>query len=187
MDVEVTAHIGAAHGERAPDRRLTQIQDAIEWASKRHAGLQKERENLVKLAADNERVQLLGNATFHPVAEVDRLVKRYGKDLKETTAMANQAIVSATDFAATFKDNPARSLISLSVGMVLGLLLAGVVGLDIFAAINETSAADGALRRRGRSSRLVRRGDRSYCKHGSLPHQRASAFSKAGSGLLPCT
>jgi hypothetical protein len=38
------------------------------------------------------------------------------------------------DVVATFKDNPGRRLISIYVGAVFGLLVSGMLSLDLFAA-----------------------------------------------------
>jgi hypothetical protein len=54
--------------------------------------------------------------------------------LDETLKIADQAIDSLLDFTAAFKENPARRLISLYVGMWLGLFVALLLRLDLFCA-----------------------------------------------------
>jgi len=55
-------------------------------------------------------------------------------DADRATKVANTAIGGLQDFLATFKDNPGRRLISIYLGAILGLLVAGFFGLDVFAA-----------------------------------------------------
>src|SRR5207244_2208268 len=60
------------------------------------------------------------------------------------TAVAGVAVSGLTDFVATFKDNPGRRLYSVLLGVVIGVLVAAVFGLDLFAAIQSAPVAAGA-------------------------------------------
>ena len=59
--------------------------------------------------------------------------------LQDAAIIATQSVTGLADFVATFKDNPARRLISIYAGAFLGLLVAGFLGLDVFKAAMETA------------------------------------------------
>ena len=95
--------------------------------------------DLKKLAPDNQRVALI---TATATESVRSLAQQYGTvapRLIQAASVANQAVSAASEFAATFKDNPGRRLISLFLGSWLGLAVAGVLGLDLFLAAGVTS------------------------------------------------
>lgn len=91
---------------------------------------------LKKLAPDNQRVQLISASAFQGV---NYLEKKY-PGVRDAAAIANQAIIGVSDFVATFKDNPGRRLISIYVGSILGLIVAGSLGLDVFKAAWEDNS-----------------------------------------------
>lgn len=95
-------------------------------------------DELMKLTADNQRMQLLAAAASQNVAY---LYKKYGQvlpDLEQALDTANAAINGLQDFLATFKDNPGRRLLSIYLGMIIGLGIAGAFSLDVFQAVLET-------------------------------------------------
>jgi|SRR5215213_630482 len=57
--------------------------------------------------------------------------------LQEAAKKANRALAGVDKFAHTFEDNPARRLMSLYAGAILGLLAAGLLGLDAIQAVYE--------------------------------------------------
>lgn len=94
-------------------------------------------------APSNQRMQLLAASAAQ---SVNFLVTKYGEHLpalRAGTALADTAIGGMQDFLATFKDNPGRRLLSLYLGALLGLLLAWVFQLDVFAAVASAPAAPG--------------------------------------------
>jgi hypothetical protein len=60
-------------------------------------------------------------------------------ELTDTTIVTNKAIQTAQEFVDSFRENPGRRLISIYVGMLLGLVAAWFAGLDVFQAVLETS------------------------------------------------
>ncbi|TGE22230.1 hypothetical protein E5K00_18455 [Hymenobacter aquaticus] len=87
----------------------------------------------------NQRMQLLAATAAQ---SVNFLVTKYQNELprlREGVALADTAISGMQDFLATFKDNPGRRLLSLYLGALLGLALAAIFQLDVFAAINAMS------------------------------------------------
>lgn len=82
-----------------------------------------------------QRAQLLAAAAAR---DASYLQAKYGgllPQLKAAEDTAKHAINGLQDFLATFKDNPARRLISLFAGVNLGLGIAGLFRLDMFAAL----------------------------------------------------
>ncbi|HEX5883959.1 MAG TPA: hypothetical protein VFY67_05395 [Pyrinomonadaceae bacterium] len=95
-------------------------------------------DELQKLAPGNQRVQLLAAAASQ---NVSYLKQKYGDvlvDLEGAAKVADTAINGLQDFLATFKDNPGRRLISIYLGALLGLVIAGVFSLDVFKALDVT-------------------------------------------------
>lgn len=92
----------------------------------------------------NQRMQLLAASAAQ---SVNFLVTKYENkipQLREGVALADTAIGGLQDFLSTFKDNPGRRLLSLYLGSLLGLALASIFQLDVFAAVNAMSDVDAA-------------------------------------------
>lgn len=53
--------------------------------------------------------------------------------LRSATEVAGVALTGVSDFLATFKSNPGRRLLSIQLGIVGGLAIAGLFGLDVLA------------------------------------------------------
>jgi hypothetical protein len=90
---------------------------------------------------DNKRLQMVVNAA---VQQIDGLQKAYGKDSPELNRVLETAKASLNgmqEFLGGFTDNPGRRMISLFVGATLGLVLAGVFGLDVFQSVMGTNVA----------------------------------------------
>jgi hypothetical protein len=104
-------------------------------------------DEILVLTPDNQRIQLLAAAASQNVSYLYQKYGDYLPHLKQATETANAAINGLQDFLATFKDNPGRRLISLFLGAVLGLVVAGIFSLDVFQAVLETPAqgVEGAL------------------------------------------
>jgi hypothetical protein len=91
--------------------------------------------NLATRTPDGQRIQLMAASASQTV---DLLTQKYGDAvprLKAARYTADAAINGLQDFLATFKDNPGRRLISLYVGAILGLIVAGLFSLDLFQAV----------------------------------------------------
>jgi hypothetical protein len=91
-------------------------------------------DDIKKLAPDNQRVQLLTAAASQNVAVLKVKFGDLLSNADRATKVANTAIGGLQDFLVTFKDNPGRRLISIYLGAILGLFVAGFFGLDVFAA-----------------------------------------------------
>lgn len=97
-------------------------------------------DEIKKLAPDNQRVQLLTAAASQNVAFLKEKFGDLLTDADRATKVANTAIGGLQDFLASFKDNPGRRLISIYFGVILGLIVAGLFGLDVFAAASNSSS-----------------------------------------------
>lgn len=84
-----------------------------------------------------QRAQLLAAAAARNASYLRTKYSDLLPRLNRAEHVANSAINGLQDFLATFKDNPARRLISLFAGAILGLVVAGIFGLDVFAALLE--------------------------------------------------
>jgi hypothetical protein len=131
----------------ALERAGTLAGDELKKARKELEDLKARTTQLKALAPDNQRVNMIAASAFQGVSFLE---KKY-PSVVESAEIAHQAIVGVSDFVATFKDNPGRRLISILLGMVLGLLVAGVVRLDVFKAASQTPAtAESAVAPEGR-------------------------------------
>jgi hypothetical protein len=72
-------------------------------------------------------------------------LQKHYPDLRDRAAAANKALASVNKFVQAFEDNPARRLMSLYAGAVLGLLAAVILGLDAIQAVFGAVPSDGLL------------------------------------------
>ena len=111
----------------------------LESAQKDLDTMQRRFDDIRAHGPSNLRMQLLAACAAQ---SVNFLVTKYQENLpqlRQGVALANTAIGGMQDFLATFKDNPGRRLLSLYLGALLGLALAAIFQLDVFAAINAAS------------------------------------------------
>ena len=87
-----------------------------------------------RLAKDNQRVALLASTTSQTITRIDTLLGAQDKFVRAAFNDASQVATGALDLVAALKDNPGKKIISLLIGAALGLIAAGFVGLDLFAA-----------------------------------------------------
>jgi hypothetical protein len=90
--------------------------------------------DLKALAPDNQRIQLLVAAAAQNVAYIEQKYQAHIADFTRVRGIADEAINGLQNFVASFKDNPGRRLIGLYVGVVVGLVVAGLMGLDLIQA-----------------------------------------------------
>ena len=64
-------------------------------------------------------------------------LQKHYPGLQAAATNANKVLAGVNEFVQTFEDNPARRLMSLYAGAVLGLVAAGVLGLDAIQAVFE--------------------------------------------------
>jgi hypothetical protein len=90
---------------------------------------------LAQGAPQNQRAQTLVSSLS---GMIDKFDKAY-PELQGASLVANQAISTVADFVGSFQDNPARRLISIYIGALLGLAVALFFGLDVFRAAAEST------------------------------------------------
>ncbi len=123
-------HLSQALGES------TAIPSYLANAQKDLDTMQRRFDDIRTHGPSNQRMQLLAACAAQ---SVNFLVTKYQTvlpKLSEGVPLANTAISGMQDFLATFKDNPGRRLLSLYLGALLGLGLAAVFKLDVFAVVN---------------------------------------------------
>lgn len=87
-------------------------------------------------APDNQKLRAL-------VALVSDRVEYLGRKLDglgNTARVAIVAVTSILNFVESFRDNPAKRLISMYLGALIGVPVCGVLGLDLFQAVLDTSS-----------------------------------------------
>lgn len=126
------------------EKAMNELARTERWADEKLAEAKRELEELKArttrlkaLAPDNQRVNMIAASAFQSVSFLE---KKYPQ-VSRNAEVAQQAIIGVSDFVATFKDNPGRRLISILLGMILGLCVAGVIRLDLFEAAGQTPAA----------------------------------------------
>ena len=98
------------------------------------AKFQKQIEQIASLSKNSQRVQLIATATFQAVNRLDAAYGKVNDEVRKAFNDASQVTSGVSDLLAGFKDNPAKKIISIILGAVVGLLVSGIVGLDLFAA-----------------------------------------------------
>jgi hypothetical protein len=86
-----------------------------------------------KNAPLNDRTRQISLSVTSAIAYVEQITNE--ANVKANVQFANQALARLTDFVGSFRDNPGRRLVSILIGAVFGLAIAGFAGFDIFAAV----------------------------------------------------
>ena len=115
-------------------------QDEVNNAKQELTDSKKRIQQLQELVPGSQKAQLIASAATEVIGSIQA---KY-PTLKNAADTAAQATKDVSDFVSSFKDNPARRLISLYIGAYLGLVVAVILGLDAFAATGVTAAATGA-------------------------------------------
>lgn len=117
---------------------MLQVAAAENWTNRQIQAAEKELvefkqrlDSLKGLAPDSQRIQSLTTAATQSVGYLQLKYPALSTDAE----IAGQAVAGVTNLIATFKDNPGRRLISIYVGSCLGMIVSGLVGLDIFQAV----------------------------------------------------
>jgi hypothetical protein len=106
-------------------------QQQIDSATAEIAQFRQRFAELQALAPDNQRIQLLVAAAVQNVAYIEQKYKDHIADFTLARGVADEAINGLQNFVASFKDNPGRRLISLYLGVLAGVVVAGFMGLDL--------------------------------------------------------
>jgi hypothetical protein len=130
------------NAREALEKKAIQVgmaKEKLDAAKKEVEDLEKNLDWIKKnLTVGNQRVQMV---TTRAQANVEYLQALY-PDIKDSANVASEAIAGMASVVAIFKDNPGRRLMSIVLGCLLGLIIAGLMGLDVFMAAGGASAAD---------------------------------------------
>ncbi len=86
-------------------------------------------------APDNQRLRALVSLVSNRINYLGDKVN----GLRDAADVAVQAVGSISDFVDSFKDNPGRRVISIYLGALIGMVSAGVLGMDIFKAVLDST------------------------------------------------
>jgi hypothetical protein len=125
-------------------RTLAQVEGATVWATEQQARLHADvtalsarLTELKGMATDNQRIQLAAASAARVVNGLKGAYEDQSPELKRALATAQSSIDATQDFLASFKDNPGRRMISIFLGAAIGVIVAGMFGLDVFNAVLE--------------------------------------------------
>lgn len=129
---------------------LTEIADELDKLQPHLTLLQTEVANAEKLAPDSPRFVLLTGTvteaidTLNSAAEVAANFGGTASAILKRTADESAAVLDqATDIVSAFTDNPSRKLMSLLLGAIASVAIAGLMGLNLFSAVlTDTSSVD---------------------------------------------
>jgi hypothetical protein len=141
LELDVKTRLAAA--QAAIDSALQKAGPVVSDASTRLAQalgemkkLQGRVAELEKLAPGNQRVSLIAATVTQGVG----LVAQYQPQIDYNLRLIDQSVAGLTDFAASFKENPARRIINIWAGAMIGLVIAYFVRMDVFLAVLGTVA-----------------------------------------------
>jgi hypothetical protein len=126
-------------------------QARLEEARKELGDLQTQVSHIKAMAPDSQQVELVATSTAQVVEYIEK--KYQDPQLRAAAEMATDSLKGINDLVASFKDNPGRRLISVYLGAFLGMMIAGVVGMDVFQATlspEQVGAAQAAGQSAGR-------------------------------------
>jgi hypothetical protein len=106
------------------------IQDVGDQGKK----LEEQLKELQQLTTSKEKADALVTTARQAIQVVNTKYGRLSTDIRVAAAAAEQSVVAVKDLVDTFKDNPAKRLISLYASMILGLGVAAITGADLFSA-----------------------------------------------------
>jgi len=107
-----------------------QVTEELKTARKRIEDIKGQMSELQALAPNNPRVRSAAAAASRGIGYLEGQYP----GLRQTAQGFNRAVSQVDDFLNSFNDNPARRLISIYLGAFIGLLVAGVLGLDLIGA-----------------------------------------------------
>jgi hypothetical protein len=91
------------------------------------------------LAPSGQQSRPIIAVTNQALGEIEKNVPK----VEQAAQVAKQTIETAKNVLDSFQDNPARRLISIYTGAILGLVVAGTTGLNVFQATGVSSNLPG--------------------------------------------
>jgi hypothetical protein len=136
LEQDVKNRLGAAQAELESaltkaggvvDEGTTRLAQALDEMTK----LQGRVADLENLAPGNQRVSLIAATVTQGMG----MVVQYRPQIDYNLRLIDQSVAGLTDFAASFKENPARRIINIWAGAMIGLIIAYFVRMDVFFAV----------------------------------------------------
>jgi hypothetical protein len=87
------------------------------------------------MAPDNQRIQLVATSAAQYLNGLEKAYADKSPELHRALKTAQASVDGMQNFLVSFKDNPGRRLISLFLGAIMGVIVAGAFGLDVFKAV----------------------------------------------------
>lgn len=123
-------------------RVLVQVEGSTVWAQEQVPKLQSELTalknritELKAMAPDNQRLQLVATSAAQYLNGLEKAYADKSPELNRALKTAKATVDGMQDFLVSFKDNPGRRLISIFLGAIIGVIVAGAFGLDVFKAV----------------------------------------------------
>jgi hypothetical protein len=120
----------ASQAVREASTESEEVRQGLKRAPEYLVELEKQIRNLKQLEPGSEYARAIAAQASRAVVGLKRLYP----GLEGVAGAASGALAGVNRFVQTFEDNPARRLMSIYAGAVLGLLFAGLLGLDAFQA-----------------------------------------------------
>lgn len=127
------------------ERVLAQVEGSTIWAQEQLPRVQGEmkalKERLAELgrfAPDNQRLQLAAASAAQYINGLEKAYSAKSPELQRSLNTAKATIDGMQNFLSSFKDNPGRRLVSIFLGAIIGVIVAGAFGLDVFKAVLES-------------------------------------------------
>ncbi len=114
------------------DKAIDQLEAVdMDKARKELQAIKSQIDTLMHAAPSSQQVNLVSVRALQALEYLDR---KYPGVIRQID-IAQQTLYGVADFVATFKENPAKRLVSIFAGAMIGIAIAGLVGLDLFQAI----------------------------------------------------
>jgi len=136
LEQDVKAQLASA--EAAIEKALATAGNVVDDTTTRLAQAQAEMNKLKgrvaeleKLAPGNQRVSLIAATVNQGVG----MILQHQPAVEFNMRLIDQSVAGLTDFVASFKENPARRMVNIWAGAMIGLAVAYFVRLDVFFAV----------------------------------------------------
>lgn len=91
-------------------------------------------DEIKKYTKNTQRVQLLTSVASQQISSFNNTYGDILAGINTTEPVAKNAVSAVENFLSSFNDNPGKRLISVFAGSIIGMLVAGYFGLDVFEA-----------------------------------------------------
>jgi hypothetical protein len=135
----------AVAGATARGKDATKAAESLARYREAAADAKRRASVLQAMAPGNERLSLTTGWVQSAADAAAEVFQKSGATVSEAGVVLGKAAAyagSATDLVAAFRENPARRILSLSLGTAIGLVISGLFGLNIFVAAANAPVQD---------------------------------------------